>query len=288
MSEPEQRPVRLAGVTDEAGPDLDTQLAVIARLGWDALELRTVDGRTVADLPDAAFARLVERVRGAGLSAVCVAARAAGRPRRLGQVEPDLGELDVLAERCAALGTRFVRVRAYPVTRWSDDDVLRWMRLLAGRAERAGLVLLHEGCSGWIGADPARALRLLDEVASPALGLAVDTVGASRAGPEPYDVLAALVAAAGERILHVRITDADGDAEDPEYRYPGAGSCRVGDQLALLARAGYTGAVSIEPRMVLPRHGDARGPDVFVEYGRRAALLVDRAGFGAGLAGAAR
>ena len=290
MSEAHPHAVRLAGITDEAGPDLDTQLAVLARLGWDGIELRNVDGHALADLPAPDFARLVDRIAAAGLSTVCVDSRIANWARPVtGPVETDLAELDVLAERCAALGTRYVRVMSYPNDGLSEAawgaEVIRRMRLLAARAERAGLVLLHENCSGWAGSDPARALRLLSEVDSPALGLVFDTGNGLEYGYEAYDMLLALLAGAADRILHVQVKDADGTAEEPVYRYPGAGACRVPDQLRLLAGAGYTGAVSIEPHMVVSPHAGRMdtgtvGADVFVEYGRRLGLLVDRTGFG--------
>ena len=295
MSEPAAG-VRLAGITDEAGPDLDTQLAVTRRLGWDAVELRNVDGYAVADLPQDDFDRVVERLAEAGLGTVCVDSRIANWARPVtGPLEADLAELDVLARRCPALGTRYVRVMSYPNDGLTEAgwgrEVVRRMRLLAARAERAGLVLLHENCAGWAGRDAARALRLLAEVDSPALGLVFDTGNGVAYGYDAHDMLATLLDAVPDRILHVQVKDADGTADDPVYRYPGAGACRVPAQLRLLAEAGYTGAVSIEPHMVVRPHDAGRpgdrdpgrvGADVFVEYGRRVGLLVARAGFGSG------
>ncbi len=288
MSEPGR--VRLAGITDEAGPDLDTQIEVTRRLGWDAVELRNVDGYAVADLPDAAFGTVVDRLAAAGLGTVCVDSRIANWARPVtGPFELDLAELDVLAERCPALGTRYVRVMSYPNDGLADADwgreVVRRMRLLTTRAERAGLVLLHENCAGWAGSSAARALRLLAEVDSPALGLVFDTGNGLEYGYDARDMLAELLDAAADRVLHVQVKDADGTADEPVYRYPGVGAARVAEQLGLLAAAGYTGAVSIEPHMVVRPHDGAWEPgrvgaDVFVEYGRRLGLLVARSGLG--------
>ncbi|NUS02890.1 MAG: sugar phosphate isomerase/epimerase, partial [Nonomuraea sp.] len=36
-------PPDLAGIGDEAAPDLDGQIAAVAELGWRRLELRTID-----------------------------------------------------------------------------------------------------------------------------------------------------------------------------------------------------------------------------------------------------
>jgi sugar phosphate isomerase/epimerase len=282
--------VRLAGITDEAGPDLDTQLAVTARLGWDAVELRTVGGQAIADLPEPAFAALVDRLGTAGLGTVCVDSRIANWARPVtGPFEIDRRELDVLAERCPALGTRYVRVMSYPNDGLGEVDwgheVVRRMRLLAARSEAAGLVLLHENCAGWAGARADRALELLAAVDSPALGLVFDTGNGLEYGYDAHDMLASLLDAVPDRILHVQVKDADGTAAEPVYRYPGAGSCRVAAQLELLARAGYAGAVSIEPHLALRPHAGDRDPgpdgaDMFVEYGRQLERLVAAAGFG--------
>lgn len=278
--------LRLAGITDEAGPSLETQLSVLARLGWDAIELRNVDGYALADLPGPAFAEAVARIADAGLTTVCVDSRIANWARPVtGPFDLDVAELDVLTERCAALGTRYVRVMSWPDDGLSEVDwgreAVRRMRVLAARAERAGLVLLHENCAGWAGTDAERAIQLLEEC-GPGLGLVFDTGNGLEYGYEAYDMLAALLEKVPERILHVQVKDGDGTADDPVYRYPGAGALRVPEQLGLLAAAGYSGAVSIEPHMVVrPHDGDwdpgTVGADVFVEYGRRLGLLVTRA-----------
>ena len=49
--------VVLAGIGDEAAPDLAGQLAAVGELGWNRLELRTIDGVPLARLDDASFRR---------------------------------------------------------------------------------------------------------------------------------------------------------------------------------------------------------------------------------------
>jgi sugar phosphate isomerase/epimerase len=278
--------VRFAAIGDEAGPDLDSQLAALARLGWDLIELRNVDGHALADLSPAAFDRLVHRLAAAGVGTVCVDSRIANWARPVtGPLDLDVAELDVLAERCAALGTRYVRVMSYPNDGLPDDvwgrEAIRRLRLLTARAERAGLVLLHENCSGWAGRDADRMLRLLAEVDSPALGLVFDTGNGVEYGYDAYDLLAELLATVPERVLHVQVKDAAGTADRPDYCYPGLGRCRVADCLRLLLDSGYRGVLSVEPHLLvrlqaqndqLERAGN--GVETVVEYGRRLAALV--------------
>ena len=291
--------LHLAAVGDEAGPDLDSQLAAVGRLGWDLIELRSVDGQALADLPPAGFARLVGRLAAAGLGTACVDSRIANWARPVtGPLELDVAELDVLAERCAALGTRYVRVMSYPNDGLPEPDwgreAIRRLRRLARQAERAGLVLLHENCSGWAGRDADRVLRLLAEVDSPALGLVFDTGNGVEYGYDAYELLAELLAAVPDRILHVQVKDAAGTADRPDYCYPGEGRCRVAECLRLLLDSGYRGVLSVEPHMLVRPHvrndhaelagGPTGGVEVVVEYGRRLAALVagPQAGGGVG------
>ncbi|GAA2102065.1 sugar phosphate isomerase/epimerase family protein [Actinomadura alba] len=269
-----------AGLGDEAGPGLDAQITAIERLGWRAIELRSVDGVALADLNEADFARVAGRLADAGIGTVCVDSRIAnwGRPITT-PFEADVAELSALVPRCAALGTRYVRVMSYPNDGLAEPDwrreVLRRMRALAERAEDAGLVLLHENCSGWAGTSADRMLTLLQEVASPALRLVFDTGNGVPYGYSAYDVLARVVG----HVAHVQIKDATGDQAAPVYTFPGEGHARVADCLRLLTANGYRGALSIEPHLSVRPHehrleaGDD-GIGTFVAYGRALERLV--------------
>ncbi|MGI8329651.1 sugar phosphate isomerase/epimerase family protein [Actinomadura scrupuli] len=273
--------ITYAGITDEAAPRLADQVAALSALGWDTIELRSVDGVAIAELDDRAFGRLTEVLSAAGISVTCVDSRIAnwGRPIS-GRFEDDLDELHVLAGRCAALGTRNVRVMSYPNAGLDEPDwgrrVIARMRELAAQAEDADLVLLHENCAGWAAHDPARMRRLVEEVGSPALRLLFDTGNGIAHGYEAYDVLTGIV----DLVAHVHVKDGRGDAAAPVYTLPGEGDCRVADCLRLLLDHGYHGALSIEPHLHVRPHENRTdpGPDgltQFVSYGRRLERLVE-------------
>ncbi|MFI9024043.1 sugar phosphate isomerase/epimerase family protein [Streptomyces sp. NPDC053560] len=273
---------RLAGIGDEAAPCLDGQLAALGRLGWGALELRSVDGTAVADLDDGTFRDVAARVRDAGLDVVCLASRIGNWARPVtGPFADDLAELDTLAERCDALDCRYVRIMSYPndglpEPEWAARAIDR-VGCLADRAEQAGLTLLHENCAGWAGDRADRMLRLVREVGSPALCLLFDT---GNGVPHGYDAFGTL-----EKVLphvaHVHVKDAvrapDGSVT---YTLPGDGRARVADSLRLLLETGYTGTFSLEPHLAFrPHEGpDARdgAQDPFVEAGRRLERVLAR------------
>ncbi|MER7398568.1 sugar phosphate isomerase/epimerase family protein [Streptomyces sp. NPDC000151] len=266
---------RLTGIGDEAARGLDGQLDAVRRLGWSALELRTIDGVPLADLDAGTFRTVAARLRDAGLDVLCLASRIGNWSRPITHpFADDLAELDTLADQCAALGCRYVRIMSYPddglpEAEWAARAVDRVARL-AARAEATGLTLLHENCAGWAGDRADRMLRLVREVDSPALRLLFDT---GNGVPYGYDALGVL-----EQVLphvaHVHVKDAvrapDGTVA---YTLPGDGQARVADCLRLLLESGYPGAFSLEPHLAVRPHEGLRTRDdaaaLFVRAGRR-------------------
>ncbi|MEU4804119.1 sugar phosphate isomerase/epimerase family protein [Actinosynnema sp. NPDC023587] len=265
----------LAGITDEAAHDLPGQLAVLAELGWSAIELRTVDTVPIAELDDHRFTGIAKTLADHGVHVVCLASRIGGWGRPVSTpLEHDLAELDTLARRCGELGTRYIRIMSYPncglpEARWRDRVVAR-IAVLAEAAENAGVVLLHENCSGWAGTDAGRALELLDEVRSPALKLLFDTGNGVAHGYDGYALLEKVL----PHVVHVHVKDAVGD----RFVAPGQGAARVADCVKLLRDNGYRGAWSLEPHVALVPHragvlaADAAG--AFVAAGRAMAHLL--------------
>lgn len=274
--------IGLCGIGDEAGASLDAQLTAVTRLGWEAVELRTVDGVALADLDEERFAHTVRRLIETGLRVGCVDSRIANWARPItGDFEADLEELDILAGRCARLGTDRIRVMSYPndgldEEKWRAETLAR-MRELAARAEDAGLTLLHENCAGWAGTRADRMRELVQEVDSPALRLLFDVGNGVAYGYQAYELLPEIT----PFIAHVHIKDAVGTVDDTRYTLPGHGDCRVLHALRHLLDHGYTGLLSIEPHInVRPHESFARSGaetlDAFVEYGRELERLLGR------------
>jgi sugar phosphate isomerase/epimerase len=271
----------LAGIGDEAAPDLDGQLSAVTSLGWDAVELRTVDGTALSDVDRPGRVRVVAAVRAAGLRVVCLDSRIGGWAGTVADpFERDLAELRVLVEYARALDTRYVRIMSYPNAglpepAWRREVVDR-VRRLADVAEAAGITLLHENCVGWAATSAERALDLLDAVDSPALRLLFDVGNGVAHGYFAPDLLADLV----PFVAHVHVKDALRDTVDGDtvYTLPGDGVAGVRECLRLLRAGRYDGALSIEPHLATRPHegrwvGDG-GTAAFLVAGRRLAELV--------------
>lgn len=253
-------PIVFAGIGDEAGSSLRMQLEAVGELGWTSIELRTVDGTPVAELGASAFGRLVDTLQSRGIGVAAVASRIGSWSRPItSSFAADLAELETLAHRSAILGTRYVRVMSYPNEGLDPEEwrrrVLQRMRQLTAEAEQAGLVLVHENCSGWAGRDGDRMLTLLEEVDSPALQLVFDTGNGIAHDYDARSLLEQVV----DHVAHVHVKDAAGTPSDPVYLPPGEGRAGVAACLRLLLDHGYDGAWSIEPHVVLRPHEDAEG-----------------------------
>jgi len=247
--------IAYAGIGDEAALGIAGQIEAVTALGWRGLELRTVDGTALADLPEAVFDQVVGQLADAAVSVVAVDSRIGGWSRPVtGDFAEDLHELDVLTRRCQALGTRWIRVMSYPNAGLDEEawgrEAVRRIRVLAERAADAGLVLLHENCSGWAGADASRALRLLEATGEVGFGLLFDTGNSAAYGYSGYRMLTELL----PHVRHVHIKDASGSAPSPVYRPPGGGESRLAECLGLLLGHSYQGALSIEPHVAVRPH----------------------------------
>lgn len=268
----------LAGIGDEAAVEFSGQLAAIGRLGFGGIELRNVDGAALGDLDERRFRRLRAAVRAAGLEVPCLASRIGNWARPItAPFTDDLRELEVLAARGAELGTRYLRIMSYPNDGLSEADwrerALDRVARLAQRAGELNVVLLHENCAGWAGAEAGRMLRMLAE-AGDSLRLLFDTGNGIEHGYDPCELLGHIL----PYVAHVHVKDAVGSASGATYVLPGTGSARVADCLRLLRASGYSGALSLEPHLsARPHDGVVAGEaaaDRFVQAGRSLEQLL--------------
>jgi len=276
----ELREIELAGIGDEAAPELEGQIAAHRELGWSRIELRTLGGTQLGDLPVDEVAAAAEALDSAGLDVVCVSSRigAWGRTTRT-PLELDIRELEALASRAASLRCRRVRVMSF-LRDGADDgtwrrEAHRRLRELARRAEQLDVVLLHENCAGFAGRGPDETLDLLEHVDSPALRLLFDTGNGLTYGYDSLDFLAATL----PFVDHVHVKDGVARAGGVDYVLPGAGDGRVVECLAMLVDAGYRGVWTIEPHLdVAPHRGEliagATAAAAFVDYGRALERLI--------------
>ncbi|MFD8212271.1 M20/M25/M40 family metallo-hydrolase [Streptomyces sp. NPDC059697] len=274
---------RLCGIGDEAAAGLDGQIRIHRELGFTGLELRTIDGVGLHDLPEDTVRAVSDRLGDAGLEVPVL-------DTPLGSWAVDISvdfatELDLLdraLRRAELLGCTRLRVMSYPNNSLDESqwraEALRRMRELTRRAADSGAVLLHENCHGWASRSALHTVELITHVDSPALRLLFDTGNGLAYGYETLPFLREVL----PWIDHVHIKDGFRDEEgNATFGMPGEGTANVLDCVNVLEEAGYQGWYSIEPHVALiPHLGVAGEPDklasAYSTYGRRFRELVAR------------
>jgi len=267
------------GIADEAGTSLDVQIQAHLELGWKHIEVRNVDGVNLTDLCDEAFEQAAEKLTSAGIAVTCFASQLCNWSRPIIK-HPDIDrqELQRAIPRMMELGCRFIRTMSYPNAGWPEpkwrDEAVARLEVLAGMAEEADVVLVHENCDGWASQGPEQTLELLSRVHSEHLKLVWDTGNPVAHGQDPW----AYYEAVREHIVHVHIKDGVMENGKMRYTFPGEGQGRVREVVRDLLERGYEGGFSIEPHLAAIVHEgkDAAGGayDLYVQYGRLLMELV--------------
>jgi L-ribulose-5-phosphate 3-epimerase len=265
--------IRLAAITDEFSPSLDTALDAMASLGMKGVELRMIDGRNIMDLDDDAIDRVREKVDARGMSVLSIASpilkcvlptgpeldtrfqQDAFASRHTFDDQPRLTDRAFrIAERT---GAHIIRVFSY----WRTvdplrvfDDVVSALNRLADAAP-AGITIGLENehaCNVATGHETAKVMAAIDH---PSLGVIWDPANALVAGENPYpDGYREL---SPGRIVHVHAKDCDVHGHTPTWGPIGEMSVDWVGQVAALKREGYTGWISLETHWPGPG-GDKR------------------------------
>ncbi|MEX2580399.1 MAG: sugar phosphate isomerase/epimerase family protein [Verrucomicrobiales bacterium] len=276
----------LTGIADEAGRDIDTQIAAHRELGWEAIELRLVDGKNVCgDLSDEDFARAADRIEEAGLRVTGFASAIGNWSRRIDEdFQRDLDELRCAIPRMQRLGARFIRTMSWvgegvAEGEWRDEALRRYRELVELAAD-GGIFLAHENCTGWGGLSGRHMRELIETIDSPHLVVLFDVGNTISHGYEPWPFYREIK----DLIRYVHVKDCRVNPEGGRsalYTYPGEGDACVREILADLLGDGYEGVVSIEPHVASIVHlgeSQASPEEVYgsyLRYARQTGDLLD-------------
>lgn len=274
--------VKFALLGDEAGPLLDHQIAAIRMLGWSFLELRSIQGCPIADLPLGAVRHAAVQLRMANIAVPVLASGIGGWGRTISTpLALDYQELEKLAERAPLLGAKALRVMSWENDgasdpEWQEAGILR-LAAIADRAEEYSLELLHENCVGYAGSSADRTLKLLQAVNRPNVKLLFDIGNVAVAGTDPVEFLTRVVS----HVRHVHVKDVVGHGSAARFVRVGSGVARVAECLMVLKRRGYDGLLTLEPHLfVAPHDGVTTAPEQaigpVVDYAREFEILAAR------------
>jgi sugar phosphate isomerase/epimerase len=268
----------LSGFGDEIDEDPRIQVAVLQSLGARHIEVRSAWGVNVVDFDDEQRARLAAllRERGMGVSAI---ASPVGKVDVALPVDHEVERLQRAIDAAHALDSRYVRIFSFyradgvPVES-IRDDVLERMRALADRAEREGVVLVHENEKDIYGDIPSRIIDVIESVGSSALRVAWDSANFVQVGVRPHSDGYALLR---PHLEYLQVKDAI--AATGTVTPAGEGDGEVLQTLAALRDDGYEGFASLEPHLALTSSfGGYSGPEAFGRAARAFAHLTDSIG----------
>ncbi len=269
----------LTGIADEAGADIDSQIAAHRDLGWNAIELRLINGRNAAgDLAQDQFDAAAARIEEAGLTVTGFASAIGNWSRKIGDdFSRDVTELRTAIPRMQRFGTKFIRTMSWVGTGVDDSDwrneVFRRYRELASIAEDGGVLLAHENCTGWAGQSARHMRDLLEAVDSPNLVVLFDIGNTLSYGQSTWSFYQEIK----DQIRYVHIKDS---LRNGGYAFPGEGDAIVPEVVGDLLKTGYNGVFSIEPHIANIVHdgGAKASPEEmyqsYLRYGRMAMELL--------------
>ncbi|MEM1221858.1 MAG: sugar phosphate isomerase/epimerase [Verrucomicrobiota bacterium] len=278
----------LSGFTDEAGPDLETQIKATKELGWKHLSARGINGKNLHDLTEDEFSRVADRLDAAGIQVIEFGSLIGSWSKPIeSDFDLTLAEVDRAIPRMQRLGTQIIRIMSYGQKPWGEhqQEAERFHRLrtIVNRFAEAGLSAVHENCMNWGGFSAEHTLRLIDEV--PGLKLVFDTGNPvfqrdrSKPEPHPWQDAFEFYQAIKDHVVHIHIKDClnppKGQSEPERYTLPGEGQSRLPEILSALKSDGYTGAYAIEPHVATVFHAQDKDKidqdqcyNSYIAYGR--------------------
>lgn len=287
--------MKLTGFSDEAAPDLATQIKATKELGWDYISAREIDGKNIHDLSDAAFDAVCTQLNDAGVRIAEFGSLIGSWSKSISSdFDLTLAEVERCIPRMQRLGTRIVRVMSYAQEPWGNDqheeERFRRLREIVQRFSAAGITAAHENCMNWGGFSAEHTLRLVEEV--PGIKLLFDTGNPvfqrdRSTDGYPWQDALTFYQLVKEHIIHIHIKDCRNprqDREEPEYVYPGEGQAGIPAIIDDLKASKYNGFIAIEPHMATVFHAKAKDVDwgqcyaSYIQYGRKVETLIGDVG----------
>lgn len=287
----------ITGFTDEISDNLSLQIKALKELGWNYIDLRTVDGKNVSSLTNREFDQVHQQLTENKIQISCFASTIANWNRNaIKSFDFDMLEMKSSIRHMKKANVRFIRIMSYKVESPSklgseyEKIVIENLKKIVRLAEDNGIVCLHENCETWGGQSYHHSLRLLEEVNSPALKLVFDTGNPVNthhiAGNEPYSYQDSLKFFQKVRthVEYLHIKDAFWINDSLHYTFPGEGDGNVLEILGLMKKYDMDIPISIEPHVAVVFHDQSITAtpeerwDSFINYGNRLVIMAKEAG----------
>ncbi len=239
---------KISGFSDEIAEDVDTQFAVLGKLGIRYFEPRGVDGKNIADLSEEEVSRLGQKMEEKGIRVSSI-----GSPIGKVKLEEDFGkhfeQFKRVVEIAKKLEAKYIRMFSFyheGGAGWSQaerQEVLARLRQMIAYAGKQDVVLLHENEKYIYGDTVDRCVDLMEELAGDHFRMVFDPANFVQCGQDTREGYRRLK----EYVAYVHIKDAL--MEDGRVVPAGAGDGHVEYVLQELLSGGYDGFLSVEPHL---------------------------------------
>lgn len=247
-------------------------------LGIAYLELRSAWGVNVLHLSDEQLDQ-AEKVPAAHSLAVSSIGSPIGKVNIDDNFDAHLLRFDRALEVAARFAAPYIRIFSFflrPEQSPADyrNEVVRRMRVMAERAERAGVVLLHENEKEIFGDIPERVLDIVESVNMPSLRLAWDAANYVQVGVTPFTAAYEMLK---PYTVYIQVKDAI--LATGEVVPAGEGDGQVPETVRALRADGYDGFFSIESHLGSANQlGGFSGSDHFVRATKAFTGILDSEG----------
>ncbi|MEP7358792.1 MAG: sugar phosphate isomerase/epimerase, partial [Anaerolineales bacterium] len=221
------------------GFDLRTAFEQIALAGYDGLELSAIDGMSEHLVLDdwRGLAPQIKALSSEFGLALLAMEQPSQDPARMEQAFQAAVEIGIPIINCGPGG----KSNDEASLRQSIDSI----GALAQMAEHYGVTLCVKAHVGTSIYNTPTTLRLMEAVASPALGIDMDPSHIYRAGENPVDAIQAVLG----RVKHIHIRDCKGQQQGPgkpEDQANGRGDIDLVGYIRALHAGGYAGPLDLE------------------------------------------
>ncbi len=192
---------------DEASPMIDQQIIAMKRNGLQGLEIRNVDGQSVAAISLDKAREVRGKMDAAGLTVWSIGSPIGKIDIEKDDFEAHMGQLRHTIEVAKILGAENIRMFSFYIPAGKDpaayrEEVLRRLHLMADAAEGTGVTLCHENEKGIYGDMADRCLDVLE--AEPRIAGVFDPANFVQCGQDTWEAWKLL----GDKIKYMHIKDA--------------------------------------------------------------------------------
>ncbi len=145
--------IKFTGISDEGADKFVDQISLHNQLGWDSMEIRTVEGLNICEMPDNNFNKIFDVLGMENIQVVGFASSIANWARVVkGDFETDKKDLLRASPRMHKMGAPYLRIMSYAQgdseqVEWASEALKR-IKELTKMAEGEGIILIHENCDG--------------------------------------------------------------------------------------------------------------------------------------------